>query len=373
MNGDRRCPSRRTMIRWMGAGLAGAAFMRNGLAAPAQASAADSLGVIAERAGLAYGCATTADQLGSDPVFAAAVAAECRILVTELDLKWDILSPERGVYRFAGADAMADFAERHGMTLRGHPLAWHQALPGWVWSLGPGEWLPEIESHIRALMGRYRGRIASWDVVNEPLDPDVTVPDGLRRGPWFDHLGADYVAMAFDLAGRTDPEAELVVNEYGLIFDTDYARARRAHMLRLVDRVIAAGSPIHAVGLQCHLRLDDPPIDAGGLALFSAALADRGLSLLVTELDVDDRAGPYDDRNRRDTLVAARYAELIDAVMPLPTLSAVLTWGLADRHSWIRHDPTHPFGNDARPLLLDDALDRKDAWHKLADAFNARG
>src|SRR5690606_29641872 len=129
-------------------------------------------------------------------------------LVPENDAKWAQLRPSRGKFDFHMLDQLAAFAATHEQEFRGHTLVWHEYMPGWLTgALGATDAAELLAQHIGAVVGRYRGRMESWDVVNEAIDPESRRADKLRDTPWLRALGPDYIPRAFDLARNADPNA----------------------------------------------------------------------------------------------------------------------------------------------------------------------
>jgi endo-1,4-beta-xylanase len=168
----------------------------------------------AEKKGLLCGSAVTQTHLTHDSAFQAAVAAQCNIIVPEVELKWERLRPTPDTYNFSSADWLSNYAQRHRMKFRGHALVWHEELPSWFASyVNPQNAKPLLLDHIATVVGRYAGKIHSWDVVNEIIWPPDKRSDGLRDSPWLRNLGAAHIEMAFRAAAQADPRALLTWNE----------------------------------------------------------------------------------------------------------------------------------------------------------------
>ncbi|MFB4290193.1 endo-1,4-beta-xylanase [Nonomuraea sp. ATR24] len=277
------------------------------------------------------------------------------------DLKWDALQPAEGQFAFAQADALVDFAAARGMTVRGHTLAWHSQTPAWVFEgADKATLLARLETHVRTVVGRYKGRIAAWDVVNEVVDENR--PDGLRRSPWFEIAGLDFIRTAFRVARETDPDAKLFINDY----NTEFPRKREA-LYDLVKRLRAEGVPIDGVGHQLHLNIEQPP--ASHVEDTIERFAGLGVDQHVTELDVSvytDFVSSYDPIPP-ELLVAQghRYKELFDVFRrQAGRLGSVTIWGKSDDVSWLR---SFPITRPNAPLPFDDDLQAKPAYWGIAD------
>ncbi|HEX2554969.1 MAG TPA: endo-1,4-beta-xylanase [Microvirga sp.] len=318
---------------------------------------------LARTRGLLFGAAVSTADLDSE-AYRAALLRECSLISAEYEMKWDAV--ERVGY--GPADALVGFAGAHGLAVHGHTLWWHESVPP-PWSGAPRDrFAAAAFDHLGAAVGRYAGRIASWDVVNEPLDLDHGRSGGLRASPFLDAFGPGYVGAAFRAAAEADARAVLVLNEMGLEYDSPDADAKRRAMLDLLERELAAGTPIHALGMQSHIEAGSQPRDHPALAAFLREVAGLGLSVMITEMDVADWRCP---RDRRDAMVADAYRRHIGLVLEACPTLAVTTWGLADARTWLSAFRPREDGAPVRPLPLDRRLRRKPAWHAIAAALAA--
>ncbi|MEW9548125.1 endo-1,4-beta-xylanase [Nonomuraea sp. NPDC050783] len=277
------------------------------------------------------------------------------------EMKWDATEPREGEFAFADADALVGFGVEHGMTIRGHTLAWHSQTPAWVFeNADKATLLARLENHVRTLVTRYKGKIAVWDVVNEVVDENQ--PDGLRRSPWYEITGLDFIRTAFRVAHEADPDAKLFINDY----NTEYPRKREA-LYALVKKLKAEGVPIDGVGHQLHLNIEQPP--ASNVEDTIERFATLGVRQQVTELDVSvytDFVSSYD--TIASELLAEqghRYKELFDVFRrQAARLDSVTVWGESDDVSWLN---TWPITRLDAPLLFDRDLQAKPAYWAVAD------
>lgn len=335
-------------------------------------SAAAPQGSLRERAaakGLFYGCSVWGWTLPNDPDFAAAVAREAGLIVPEYELKPEVVFRNGRTPDFTEPDAIAAFAAAHGRRMRGHTLIWHDGLPRWLedqLNTHPHEDL--ITAVIAPPMQHYAGRMQSWDVINEVVEPDEGDPSGLRvNSPWRRAYGDAYIAMALRAARRAGPSDMLVYNEYGLEMVSPWHESRRNAVRRLIERLRREGVPLDALGLQAHLSPFEDTFSEDVFASFLRDMQSLGLKILITELDAADSDGPADVA-QRDAEVGRFTRRFLDVALANPAVIGVTTWGLSDRYSWMSAGSG---GQRPRPLPLDDALRPKPLWAAIAQAFDA--
>lgn len=337
--------------------------------AGARAQGVRSLRGLAAAKGLLFGSAAATYEF-KDADFTAALAREAAILVPEYELKRHVVEPQPGRYDFSGGDTLLAFAQKHGMAMRGHPLVWYAANPPWLAEkvlAGGDEKL--LTGYVSAVAGHYRGRMHSWDVVNEALAPDGS---GWRDCFWLRRFGPAYLDLAFHAARATDPGALLVYNDFGCEQGAGANDRFRGRTLDLLDGLQRRGVPVQALGLQGHLSAFGVKVDQKKLRAFLAEVQTRGLQILVTELDVDDEGGPADIVSR-DRAVADETRRFLDVVLDCPATVAVLSWGLSDRYL----DPPDSWrlklaGWRDRKLPYDAAMARKPMWDAIAAALAGR-
>jgi endo-1,4-beta-xylanase len=212
----------------------------------------------------------------------AIVTTQFNTISPENVLKWEAIHPRPDAYDFGPADHYVAFGEKYKMFIVGHNLVWHSQVPAWVFKDDKGATLTRdallqrMHDHIRTVVGRYKGRIGGWDVVNEALNEDGT----LRKSQWLTIIGDDYIAKAFQFAHEADPAAELYYNDYSIENE-----AKRKGAVELIKKLQAQSIPIAAMGLQGHDKLDWPT--AKQQADTIEAFAALGIKVNITELDVD--------------------------------------------------------------------------------------
>jgi endo-1,4-beta-xylanase len=341
-------------------------------AGPVDVSGAQSLRAHAEAHGMLVGCAVVPEKLNKEPQYAAVVAAQANILVAENVMKWKGLRPAPDKFDFSGADAILAFASAHGQKVRGHNLCWHEALPDWFAGTVTTENARQVlTEHIKTVAGRYAGKLHSWDVVNEAIDTKSARPDGLRKSPWFDLIGPDYIDIAFRTARQADSTALLTYNDYGIETDTPDQTKKRAQVLELVSGMKKRGVPIDAVGVQSHLGATDPA-PGNGLRDFVRELRRMGLQVFITELDVNEKklAG---SEAERDAAIARVYKDYVTMMVAEPNVDAVLTWGITDRYTWLNGPKfSRPDGKPQRSLPFDADYQPAPAFFALRSALDSR-
>ncbi|HVN00934.1 MAG TPA: endo-1,4-beta-xylanase [Caulobacteraceae bacterium] len=282
-----------------------------------------------------------------DPAFASLVAAEVSQLTPEWELKMEYVLQPDGGYRFDAPDRIATFAADHGMRVFGHTLVWYAQRPAFFERLAgdAAAFRNAFSAYVTAVVGRYKGRIVGWDVVNEQVGDDGS---GWRTSLWSQALGPlDHMRIAYDLAHAADPAAALFLNDYNLESDP----AKRADFLRLAEALLKAGAPLHGLGSQTHVAADLAP---GAVAAAIRDLAGLGLKVRISEMDVSlARArGLVNTRADLERRQAALYAEAAEAFAALPPAQRFdfTFWGLEDSQSWLKREDEA----DA-PLLFDDS------------------
>jgi endo-1,4-beta-xylanase len=315
---------------------------------------------------------------GSNPREADLVKQQFNSTTPENCLKWESVHPAPGRYDFTLPDQYVAFGETNHMFIIGHTLVWHNQTPDWVFQDDQGQpltrdaLLARMHDHITTVVGRYRGRIKGWDVVNEALNEDGT----LRESQWRKIIGPDFILRAFQYAHAADPAAELYYNEYSLE-NPD----KRAGAVRLIQELQAQGVKITAIGLQGHYGLDWPTLDQVNETI--STFARLGLKVSITELDInvlpaasrnhtadvtlkyqaDQKLNPWPNGlpDAMQQKLAARYAALFTVFMQhRQDMERVTFWGVTDANSWLNDWPIH--GRTNYPLLFDRAGQPKPAF-----------
>jgi endo-1,4-beta-xylanase len=303
----------------------------------------------------------------SDPDAMSLLLANFSQVTPGMEMKMERILRDDGSFDFSGADAMADFTRRNGLRLHAVPLVWYIYRPPSFTRLqaDPAAFASAYRAYINTVAGRYAGRVAGWDVVNEPVAEDG---DGYRDCLWREAFGLDYIDRAFHHAREADPDAVLLLNEYNL----ESNPAKLASYLRLVENLLKRGVPLTGLGTQMHMQWNQDPET---IAPMMRELGAFGLPIHVSEVDVTTRGPPLDPTSQADRL--SRQADLVAAAaeafqsLPARQRYAFTVWGLRDRDSWLRYPE---LGGDAsdQPLLFDDTGRAKPAAEALARVLGGR-
>ena len=318
-----------------------------------------------------------------DPREVAIVARQFNTISPENVLKWEVVHPRPDAYDFGPADAYVAFGEKHHMFIVGHTLAWHSQTPRWVFEDSTGKpltrdaLLARLHDHIATVVGRYKGRVNGWDVVNEALNEDGT----MRQSPWLRIIGPDFVAKAFQFAREADPNAELYYNDYSME-NAD----KRAGCVRLIKSLLDLGIKITAIGMQDHLKMNWPTIEEEDSTI--TAFSALGVHVNITELDVDVlpqasrnrgadvsmREGPAPSLNPYaaglpdsvQRALAMRYADFFKVWLAhRGVIDRITFWGVTDADSWLNGWPVP--GRTSYPLLFNRQGVPKPAFHAVVD------
>jgi endo-1,4-beta-xylanase len=333
MNPLKRLGRRRASVSAL---LAAVALVTPGTATGApDAVKASTLGAQAAQSGRYFGTAVATGRLG-DGTYTGILDREFNSVTPENEMKWDATEPSRGSFNFGPADQIANRATARGQRLRGHTLVWHSQLPGWVSSIRDANTLRGVmNNHITTVMNRYKGKIHSWDVVNEAF---ADGPSGqLRSSVFRDVLGNGFIEQAFRTARSADPAAKLCYNDYNI---ENWSDAKTQGVYRLVRDFKARGVPIDCVGLQAHFGTGGPPASFQTTLSNFAAL---GVDVQITELDIA-QASP------------TAYANTVRACMNVARCTGITVWGIRDSDSWRASE---------NPLLFDRNGNKKSAYNAV--------
>ena len=306
---------------------------------------------------------------GDEPEATALTLKHFNSVVAENCMKMESLQPSEGTFFWDEADAFIDFAEANNMHIVGHTLVWHSLAPDWLFVDDEGNevardvLIERMRTHIHTIVGRYKGRVHGWDVVNETILDDGT----FRQSKWVEIIGPEFVKLAFEFAHEADPEAELYYNDYSVS-----TPAKRDGIYNMLKDLIDQGVKVDAVGLQGHLNLDSPSVDEMEAAI--QKLASLGIQTMITELDItvlpwpsqqitaevslnyelEEEFNPFANgiSESANKALADRYANLFEMFLRnQDVISRVTLWGVHDGQSWRNYWPIR--GRTDYPLLFD--------------------
>ena len=289
-------------------------------------------------------------------------------------------SVKGGAYRWETADRAIDIVKRKGVQVHGHVLIWHELTPEWMCTGSRADVEANLNAHIRTVLGHFKGKISSWDVVNEAMKNDPTAADVKgdwrncvrnQDNPWYTALGADYIEMASRAARAADPNVKLYYNDYNNVWDGSVHLTKIDVICRMINdintRYRAEGNTrnlIEGVGLQCHFQ---PKVNINNVRKSLDKLKTLGIEIAISELDLsaynifEDAKGPGKDSamSERDELAQAKvYAKLFSLFREYKEIKRVTMWGLDDGTSW---------GSLGNPCLFDWKLNAKKAYHAVID------
>lgn len=280
--------------------------------------------------------------------------SEFNSITSEYEMKMNIMYPTQDSYDFSAADAIVGFAQANDMHVHGHALIWHNATPTWVENFTgtDAEFEAMVKDYITTTVTRYKGKVRSWDVVNEALDDSSGHP--LRNSVFKQKMGDDYIKKCFQFARDADPDVLLFYNDYNMASSS----TKRAAMFKLVDNL---GDLIDGVGGQMHISYNGP--SATQIQSLADGVVSRNLKLHFAELDI--RANPDNDltslTNDRSEAQRAKYKEVVAIYnsIPLENKFALTVWGVRDNESWL----IDFWGNPEWPLLFDSGYNKKPAYY----------
>lgn len=306
---------------------------------------------------------------GRDEAAIQVVKSHFNAIVAENCMKSGRIQPEEGMFRFELPDQFVAFGEEHNMHINGHTLIWHSQAPDWFFVDAEGNdvsrevLIQRMKDHIYAVAGRYKGRVHTWDVVNEAILDDGS----WRKSKFYEIIGEDFIRLAFQFAYQADPDAQLFYNDYSMA-----GPGKRRGVVAMVKDLQSQGIKIDGIGMQGHIGLNRPSIEEFEKSIL--AYSELGLKVLITELDLTVLPSPWDNmganvsdnaeyqermnpyKNGLPDSVARQFEERYLDFFELflkhqDKIDRVTLWGVADHHSWKNGWPIR--GRTDYPLLFD--------------------
>lgn len=316
------------------------------------------------------GVAMNADQItGKDTAGVRLIKQHFNSITPENCMKSEVVQPQEGTFDFTLADQYVDFGQKNNMFIVGHTLIWHSQAPKWFFVDKDGKdvsrevLIERMKNHIYTVVGRYKGRVNGWDVVNEAIEDDGS----FRKSKFYEIIGEDYIRLAFQFAHEADPEAELYYNDYSMA-----KKEKRDAVVKMVKNLQSQGVKIDGIGMQGHMTMDFPTVDEEEKSII--AFSGTGVKVMITELDLTvlpspgnkvsadvalsyeyrKQLNPYSDGLPDSVAQAAhdRYAAFFKLFLKhADKIDRVTMWGLTDGHSWRNNWPVP--GRTDYPLLFD--------------------
>lgn len=316
------------------------------------------------------GVAMNANQItGLDSIGDNVIINDFSSIVAENCMKSGMIQPEEGKFDFSLSDRFVNFGEKHKLYITGHTLIWHSQTPKWFFTDNNGQpvtrevLIDRMHKHIATVVGRYKGRVKGWDVVNEAINDDGSY----RESPFYKIIGKDFIKLAFQFAHEADPNAQLYYNDYNMAM-----AGKREGVVKMVGDLKRDGVKIDAIGMQSHLGLEFPTLDEFEKSIL--AYSSLGVKVMMTELDLSILPSPWTTTGANVSDKAAYQEKMNPYQKGVPTekyaewekvyldffklfikhqdkISRVTLWGLTDGDSWKNDWPIR--GRTDYPLLYD--------------------
>ena len=326
------------------------------------------------------GTALNANQiLEGDSIQTALIATEFNSVTPENIMKSMLIHPQKDTFNFELPDKLVALAEKNDMHIQGHTLVWHSQLSPFFKEISDSTEMVEVlTNHINTIVGRYKGKIDAWDVVNEALNDDGT----LRKTVFLDVLGEDYLSLAFKLTQKVDPNVELYYNDYSMTNPL-----KRAGAIKLIKRMQELGTKVDGIGMQGHWNLESPSLEEIEQSIVQ--YSELGIKVAITELDIsvipmpwdftgadvnvkfesgDPTMNPYPEKlpDSIQVKLANRYADVFKLFLKHEDkISRVTLWGVNDGNTWKNDWPIN--GRSDYPLLFDRNNEKKKAYYSVVD------
>lgn len=314
-----------------------------------------------KEAPLIFGAAIDINQLRTEEKYGLTLKTEFSSISPENAMKMDVISTGNGTYKFEDADEIVKFAHDNNMRVHGHTLIWHRSVPNWVNKFvgTKEEWKELMRKYITDVVSHYKGKLASWDVVNEA----VTDEGQLRENIWLNNIGEEYIELAFRYAHEADPDAVLFYNDYG----QEYSTAKIQRMVELLKSLKEKNVPVHGVGFQYHINLNtNERIVEYGLR----AISSLNLKIHISELDIAVNQEKKEDFVFSEEIQEkqrVKYRNIVKTYMqivPKDLQYGITTWGIYDGDSWLIEQN----GSDY-PLLFDVNYNKKLAYQGVLEGL----
>lgn len=242
-----------------------------------------------------------------------------------------------GKFNFTELDNSVKLAQGLNLRLHGHCLVYHLAAPEWMTQFKgtTAEFEAAIKNHIQTVVGRQKGKIASWDVINEIFDDKGNMRATAFRALYpSDAAYMTFVKKCFQWAHEADPAATLIYNDYGY----ESTPAKLQAVLKMIADFKLSGTPINGIGTQTHINLNT---SEAGVRNALQQLAATGLQVHMSELDI--AVNPKNDASFTFTKAIAvaqrlKYqtiATIYKQSVPAAQQYGITLWDISDADSWL--------------------------------------
>ncbi len=302
-----------------------------------------------------------------EPEFEEIHKTQFNVVVAENEMKFDATEPSENKFNYTKGDKMVEYAQANGLRVRGHALAWHSQVPGWVnnYSGQKEKLLSVLKNHIDSVVGHWKGKVAEWDVVNEAVNDEYDAGWRSSNSVWYEGIGPEFLDSAFVWAHAADPDAELCYNDYSLEWGLR-EKSKASFVVEQVKRWKENGIPITCVGTQTHIEISHETTPQNVRAL-AKALAELDVTLNITELDIGFPKGSADQLGATDYAKQGHlYRQFMDVFLEEPNMGEFVIWGLTDAHSWLDGQQRKTQG-----LLYDKQYKPKPAYDSIMVSLKA--
>ncbi|MGG4466536.1 endo-1,4-beta-xylanase [Paenibacillus alvei] len=311
-----------------------------------------TLSSLASNNNIFIGTAVSSKYINTDEKYKNIIDDEFNIITTENEMKFDLIHPERERYNFLQSDALVNFGIEHNKKIRGHTLVWHRRIPEWLekGQFSKAEMKSILKKHIQTIVGRYKGEIYAWDVVNEAFNEDGTLKDSI----WLRTIGKEYIALSYKWAHEADPNALLYYND----FNIEEINAKSDAVYGLFQYFKRNNIPIDGLGMQMHTSIADP-YNLEKVKNNIARMGKLNLDVQITELDIS--LGRYKKNSKvLGKLLneqSAHYSDILNVCLATSTCTGFIMWGFTDKYTARKENEF--------PLILDNEYKPKPAYWSL--------
>lgn len=298
---------------------------------------------LASKEGISIGAVVNSNYLGKDRMYQKILSREVNMVTPENEMKFDFIHPGKDRFDFSKADEIVNFALKNHQKVRGHTLVWFHRIPEWLKKgrYSRAEMMDLLKNHIQTVVGHYKGKVYSWDVVNEALDDRGRLRDSI----WLRTIGPEYIPLAFLWAHEADPEALLFYNDYGI----DGMNRKSDALYKLLKKFRNNHVPINGVGYEMHSWISSG-INFNDEKKSINRLGSLHLQVQITELDIGMAEPVHSSLVSRSNKQAEYYADTLKTCLSTKSCSAVVMWGITDKYTY-RNQVERPliFNNQYQP------------------------